>query len=257
MLRLVGVPVAVSQLVGQVQVYASDIRLLLAKQAFGDVDERFLRLIGELADRRTVELDGCRGLPDALLLRCRKRDHLPQLLDGHILGTADERTDLADNLELRRRGMDSSKVLSTEIKGGMGQTHAKNRQAYNLAPRSSGTSQAVAVNEVGRPVRDTGVTSLGFVTKEAYEAGEKKVYASVRNVGQQTFYQRGRVWVTPKTSKLDLDKDKDKIRIIRRYSQQYFELARANTIEENQILASQAPDEELLVTFRSQVYLIQ
>ncbi len=106
-------------------------------------------------------------------------------------------------------------------------------------------------------MKATGVSGMGYKTAAAYEAGEREVYATVRNVGNQTFYQRGRVWVTPKTSELDLKKDKDKIRIIQRYSEEYFELTRANTVEENQILASQGTDEELLVSFRSQVYLIQ
>ena len=59
------------------------------------------------------------------------------------------------------------------------------------------------------------------------------------------------------TAKLDLTKDKDKIKVIQRYSREYFELVRANSVVDNQILASQAPDEELLVTFRSQAYLIK
>jgi len=170
---------------------------------------------------------------------------------------ADERTDLADDFRLRRRGMDSSRVLREEVKGGMGQTNAMNRQAFNMALRDAPQSAAVPVDNAGRPLRAAGVKSLGYKTAAAYEAGEKEIFASVQNVGNQTLYRRGRVWVTPKTSKLDLKKDKDKIRIIQRYSKEYFELALANTVEENQILASQGPDEELLVSFRSQVYLIQ
>ena len=59
------------------------------------------------------------------------------------------------------------------------------------------------------------VRGCGFVARELpsvcdiwNEANEREVYATVRNVGQQTFYQRGQLWVTPKTSELDLEKDK-------------------------------------------------
>lgn len=170
---------------------------------------------------------------------------------------ADERTDLADSLELRRRGVSSSRRLGTEIKGAAGQTHAKNRQAYNWAVRAPAMSKAVPVDKLGRPLEAAGQRSLGYKDVSAYEAGKKDLYTSVQNVGNQTLYRRGRVWITPATAKLDLQKDKDKIRIIQRYSEEYFQLARANSVADNQILANQAPDDELLVTFRSQVYLIQ
>ena len=170
---------------------------------------------------------------------------------------ADERTDLADSAELRSRADVYALDLRRAVKGGSGQTHAKNRQEFNWALRAPAQSKAVPVDNLGVPLEAAGVSGFGYRGVKEYEAGEREVYASVRNVGQQTLYQRGRVWVTPKTSELDLKKDKDKIRVIQRYSKEYFELALANTVEENQILASQAPDEELLVSFRSQVYLIQ
>ncbi len=170
---------------------------------------------------------------------------------------ADERTDLADSAELRSRADVYALDLRRAVKGGSGQTHAMNRQMLNQAARAPTMSKAVPVDNLGVQLEAASVPGFGYRDVKEYEAGEREVYASVRNVGQQTLYQRGRVWVTPKTSQLDLDKDKDKIRIIQRYSKEYFELALANTVEENQILASQGTDEELLVTFRSQVYLIQ
>ncbi len=151
-----------------------------------------------------------------------------------------------------------ARPMSKEVSGAMGQTHAMNRQMFNEAKRDySAYAAAVPVDKEGKALKKPGTVGLGYKTAQAYEAGEQEVFATVRNVGNQAFYRRGRVWVTPKTSELDLKKDKDKIRIIQRYSKEYFELALANTVEENQILASQAVDEELLVSFRSQVYLIQ
>ena len=170
---------------------------------------------------------------------------------------ADEDTNLTSTEELRVRGMRSSRKMSNEVSGAMGQTHAMNRQMFNQAERAYSSSSPVPVDKAGKPLSSVALGGLGYKTAAAYEAGEREVYVSVRNVGRQTLYQRGRMWVTPKTSELDLKKDKAQIKIIRRYSDEYFELALANTVEENQILASQAPDEELLVTFRSQVYLIQ
>ena len=170
---------------------------------------------------------------------------------------ADETTELTSLKELRSLGIDSSRKLRSNISGAAGQTHAKNRQNYNMAVRGAPQSSTVAVDNLGKPLEVAKLESLGYISADAYEANEREGYATVRNVGQQTLYQRGQLWVTPKTSELDLKKDKDKIITIQRYSDEYFELTRANTVEENQILASQAPNEELLVSFRSQVYLIQ
>ena len=62
------------------------------------------------------------------------------------------------------------------------------------------------------------------------------------------------MWFTPKTAKLDLKKDADKIKEIRLFSTEYFELIRQNTVLENQLLATQQPNEELVVELRGQVY---
>ena len=132
-----------------------------------------------------------------------------------------------------------------------------NRQAYNRAVRVPPASEAVPVDKAGRPLKARSVAGLAYADAERYAAGERESYAAVQNVGNQTLYRRGRTWITPETAKLDRVRDKDKIKVIQRYSDEYFELVRANNVAENQILANQAPDEELLVAFRSQVYLIQ
>ncbi|HVJ68727.1 MAG TPA: VIT domain-containing protein [Caulifigura sp.] len=89
-------------------------------------------------------------------------------------------------------------------------------------------------------------------------ADDKRVAAeSVRNLGNQALYRRGKVVVTPDTANLDVTKDAAKIQTVDRYSVEYFALVNANTAEQNQILSNQAPDEELLVNLRGQAYLIK
>jgi hypothetical protein len=56
---------------------------------------------------------------------------------------------------------------------------------------------------------------------------------------------------------VDLERDKDKIQVIERFSTEYFELVAANTAVENQILSTQAESEELLVNFRGQIYHVK
>lgn len=87
---------------------------------------------------------------------------------------------------------------------------------------------------------------------------DKSVVASnVRQVGNQTTYRRGKRILTPETADLDLEKDKARIVTIQRYSTEYFELVKQNSADENQLIAQQGDDEELLVNFRGQAYLIQ
>ena len=170
---------------------------------------------------------------------------------------ADESTNLGDRKELRAKSASASISLGSEIRGGAGQTHAMNRQAYNQAERGAPASTAVPVDRTGRRLKGPSLSGFGYRGLKEYEAGETDTYTSVQNVGNQTLYRRGRTWMTPENAKLDRVRDKAKIRVVQRYSDEYFELVRANTVTENQILANQAPEEELLVTFRSQVYLIQ
>ena len=211
-----------------------------------------VRRVGYLLDQ--IQLH---GKSDEVIdeIVCLSRDY--GIMTPYTSFLADETTELADTAELHRLGELSSRVLKEANTGAMGQTNAMNRQFANNAMRAPQVTSAAPVDISGRKLKAEGPTSFGFADADAYEAGKREVFASVRNAGNQALYRRGRIWVTPETSKLDLDKDKDKIKIIERYSKEYFQLVRANNTAENQILASQMPDEELLISLRSQAYLIR
>lgn len=170
---------------------------------------------------------------------------------------ADETTALTDREELHRKGEESSRILRDGITGDVGQVNAMNRQTFNVAERAPQADQAAPVDPSGRPLSQPGALGTGFRDARSYEAGEREVFSTVQNAGNQTLYRRGRIWVTPETAGLDPEKDQTKIKVIQRYSPEYFELARANSVADNQVLAAQGPDEELLVTFRTQAYLIK
>jgi Ca-activated chloride channel family protein len=102
-----------------------------------------------------------------------------------------------------------------------------------------------------------GAMLLGDIKDDA--EGLKKVLAmaNVRQIGNNyVLYRRGRIWLMPDTAKLDPVKDADKITKIKRFSKEYFDLARANTRAQNGILASQKDGETLRVKFRGKVYSI-
>lgn len=83
------------------------------------------------------------------------------------------------------------------------------------------------------------------------------VVDAVRNVGNETLYKRGNLWVANSAKDIDPEKDKDKIKKIKRFEKEYFELVSQNTKAENEILARQESGEQLLVKLRGQTYLIE
>jgi Ca-activated chloride channel family protein len=89
------------------------------------------------------------------------------------------------------------------------------------------------------------------------EADEDVAAEGVRNLGKDTLYRRGRLWIAANALDVDLERDKDRIRTVEQFSEDYFRLVRDNTARENLILAQQQPGEELIVKLRGQVYRIR
>jgi Ca-activated chloride channel family protein len=87
----------------------------------------------------------------------------------------------------------------------------------------------------------------------------------VREAGNKAYYVRQnaetaaakKLLVTQETAQLDPEKDKDSITVVERYSDAYFELIRANSNEDNQLLAQQQADEEFLIQLRGKNYLVK
>jgi hypothetical protein len=79
----------------------------------------------------------------------------------------------------------------------------------------------------------------------------------IQNAGKETLYRRGKQWIANNAKDLDPEKDTAKIQQVTRFSDDYFALVRANTPDENAILAAQQDGEELLVRFRGQAYLVK
>ena len=174
---------------------------------------------------------------------------------------ADERTPLASGRRLSEAGSIAAKGLGVSM-GEEGQRGAANRQKLNLAARPSDSAGAAAPESRadqalgGNATRAPSV--FGYDSKDAYEKGKAgKAIENVRQIGNNyVLYRRGQIWMMPSTAKLDLEKDKDQVVQVKRFSEEYFALARANTTEQNQIMATQKAGEQLLVKFRGQAYNI-
>ena len=161
---------------------------------------------------------------------------------------ADESVNLAKGKEIRDRMRSNAVRLSRSETGVGGQRDAMSRRELNKARRAPPASGVR---------HDQSAAQYGYSDDNAYKEGKKKRITNVQNVGNQTLYRRGNVWLAPGTEKLDLKKDADKIKEIERFSKKYFELVRINTIEQNQVFASQRTGEELVINLRGQVYRIR
>jgi Ca-activated chloride channel homolog len=120
-----------------------------------------------------------------------------------------------------------------------------------------GKGRGLSLDEAAAVEANDAVVMVGNASTGKYEEERSEIVRGVRNVGGQGLYRRGNVWVAGNAAKTDLKKDADKIKEIERFSEAYFELARKNTVGENQILASQRANEELVIDLRGQVYRIR
>jgi hypothetical protein len=91
----------------------------------------------------------------------------------------------------------------------------------------------------------------------AIDSDREVVADSIQQAGQETLFRRGQTWIANNAKDIDPEKDKAQIKEIKRFSDDYFNLVKANTPEENAVLAAQQTGEELLVRFRGQAYLVK
>ncbi len=223
-----------------------------------------MRRIGEIIDE--LDLSGRNDeLVDELVALSTKHG----ILTPYTSFLAEEKTrptPLAGSREFRQNAADAGRrlqLLERETQGRGGVLQRSDKQffkaadrpldSFSFAPAESAPGAAAAGPQLGTSFREAA-------------SGEMVVTDSVRQVGSQTLYKRGKIVCTPETAELftgnetltlELDKLGDKVRVVERFSPEYFELCRANTPEENQLLASQLEEEELLVHLRGQAYLIK
>lgn len=153
---------------------------------------------------------------------------------------------LAAATTFRRAAEDFRKLGEAEGKGGFVQRSEKSILQNSLrAPAASGPFG-------GNAIRDLESDSLS-ITNSVRSAGKDALYArgTVQN-GQQI-----KLLVTPETAAIDLEKNKDQITEIDRYTDAYFAIVHANSADENLLFVQQAADEQLLVKLRGKTYLVK
>ena len=74
---------------------------------------------------------------------------------------------------------------------------------------------------------------------------------------RQAYLREGNVLIASNATDVDPEKDKDKITEIARYSVEYFELVKSTSTDENQLLALQEADEEMIVRLQGKLYRLK
>jgi Ca-activated chloride channel homolog len=221
--------------------YSADFARTSDKFSYSFVEQLWaVRRIGYLLDQ--IQLNGRSTEVVDELVRLSK---LYGIITPYTSFLADERTDLSNSITLIREGNTAAAELITNISGGAGQMNATNRAVMNAA------TVAPAPSLPGKGSAQVGKSQLA-----SYETNQTEHLTNVQNVGNRALYKRGRQWIDSSVSDKDIAKLNAEAKTIAQFSDEYFRLAAKNSVAENQILATQQPGEELIVSIRGQLYRI-
>jgi Ca-activated chloride channel family protein len=209
-----------------------------------------MRRIGEIID----ELDLV-GKNDELVKELVTLSTKHGILTPYTSFLADEnaRTDLALSA-----GVTRSRRLLDRLGEAEGQAAFTQRSEKRNLQQAARPSESFAFDP--QPAADGFGGGGGFGTRAKFRDidSDEEVFAKgLKNIGNYSLYSRGKLWCMPSTAKLDLTKDMDKIKVIARFSDEYFKLVRENNAVQNQLLGSQNEGEELLVELRGQTYWVK
>lgn len=224
--------------------------------SYGFVEKLWaMRRIGEIIDQ--LDLNGRNEeLVKELVLLSTKHG----ILTPYTSFLADEtsRPTLARGSEaFRSNGLAADRRLG-DLDQADGQSGVAQRASKQMFKKQSNlAAPAAASKPAGEADAPADPVASGSATYFDAKSDREVVVSTIRQAGNQTAYKRGKRIVTPETADLDIEKDKAQIITIQRYTKEYFELVAKNTADDNQIMTQQAADEELLVNFRGQAYLIQ
>jgi Ca-activated chloride channel family protein len=159
---------------------------------------------------------------------------------------ADERIDLARNMDLMQMAEVQAGILKSTVDGAAAQVGASNRAAMNQATMAPAQST----------IQAAGAVQVGSSNVKGYESNQTERLANVQAVGNRALYRRGQQWIDSAVADQSVDQLNRTAKAIAQFSDEYFRLVQANNLAENQILASQQPGQDLIVKLRGQVYRI-
>jgi len=160
------------------------------------------------------------------------------------------------NFERARSSLE--RLTEAEGRAGFAQRAEKKllREAKIAAPSTSPTSAESEPGDAFGGAADAKADIAGLAIRDI-DSDEVRVVDAVQVVGKETLYRRGKTWIAASAKDVDREKDKDKIKEIKRFSDEYFKLVAENSSSENAVIARQREGEELLIMLRNEVYLIK
>ena len=219
-------------------------------QKYGFVEKLWaMRRIGEIIDE--IDLNGKNDELVKELVALSTRHGILTPYTSYLADDDASARDLAAAAIGGGRGREKSLSLVDRLQEANGIGGFSQRSLKNSLRRANRPQADSPVAEFGG---SRGGARLQIVGKDK----SVDVQQIVRNIGNQTLYRRGdNLWIATNAADIDLERDKEKIKTIERFSDEWFELVHGNTQVENDILARQRDGEELLMRFRGHACLVK
>lgn len=208
-----------------------------------------VRRVGDIVDQ--IDLNGPnRELTDELVELSKRYG----ILTPYTSFLADERVDLHEHVELRRRAAGELEKLAEAQSGALGVGQRVAKQFYLYADRFGATDAAAVASAPAPGAGGAAGASLHalpgaqVVRKDA--EGRSVLVETVRTVGGKTFFKRDNRWVDSDLK----DGEEAKAIVIEQFSEAYFRLAERQSAEANQFLAFTEP---VVVKLEGKIYRIE
>lgn len=146
----------------------------------------------------------------------------------------------------------------TSGRAGVAQRDFSNRlRAAGSAPGGGGRGLAPS-SAPGQPAEQSAADlAFGAVELAEIDQDSTRAVASIRAVGTLTFYRSGNTWVAADCRDIDLNDLPQNVRRVGRFSDEYFELSRNNTEDENMAFSRLGDGERMLVRLRGDLIHVE
>ena len=212
-------------------------------QSFAFVEKLWaVRRIGELID----DLD-LNGQNEELVAELVALSTKHGILTPYTSFLADDQgnADLADaEGGLRRARNRIERLEESAGKAAFSQRAVKQALRDAARPQASAAASAAGGLGAGLAIRDIDSDQIVAVN-------------TVRTVGSETLYKRGKLWIAANARDVDLQKDRDQLVVVERFSPAWFRLSKDNSPEQNRVLAAQRAGEHILLRLRGVIYRIE
>ncbi|MFI4874399.1 MAG: hypothetical protein ACIALR_03645, partial [Blastopirellula sp. JB062] len=227
-----------------------------------------MRRIGEIIDE--IDLN---GKNDELIKELVSLSTRHGIITPYTSFLADENAKASDLADARRGGLRSLEFAESETRklnapaGRSAFAQRAQKGAYQKADKAGssfgfnlGWSKPASGGKPGAAPPTPSAAANAYSGGAVYQDVENDrtvVAANIRNIGNETLFLRDDIWIAESAGDIDPAKDRQKIKTVERYSQEYFDLVAANDKRQNALFAQQQPGEQLLCKLRGQYYLIK